>query len=148
MADRFEVGKALGGMLAGFQPLIDRALGIAGARQMMGQEFWLALDEIGEILLQRRRDPSMQLLPPSAQQHVIGGVLHQRMLESVGGMRSSAAAKQQSCIAELTQRGLQLHLITLRHGLDQFIGKLAAEHRPDLGNILGGRPEPIQASHQ
>ena len=31
MADRFEVGKALGGMLAGFQPLIDRALGIAGA---------------------------------------------------------------------------------------------------------------------
>ena len=54
MADRFEVGKALGGMPAGFQPLIDRALGIAGARQMMGQEFWLALDEIGEILLQRR----------------------------------------------------------------------------------------------
>ena len=115
---------------------------------MMGQEFGLALDEIGEILLQHRRDPSMQFLPPSAQQHAIGGVLHQRVLEEVGGMRSGAAAKQQSGIAELTQRGLQLPLITLRHRLDQFIGKLAAEHRADLGNLLSRRPEPIQASHQ
>src|SRR6202045_550252 len=148
MADRFEVGKALGGMLAGFQPLIDRALGIAAARQMMGQEFWLALDEIGEILLQRRRDPSMQLLPPSAQQHVIGGVLHQRMLESVGGMRSSAAAKQQSCIAELTHRGLHPLLTARRQGLNKLIANPGAEPPPVWANSVGAGPEPIQASHQ
>ena len=64
MADRFEVGKALGGMLAGFQPLIDCALGIAGARQMMGQEFWLALDEIGEMCFQCHSDAPVQF-PPS-----------------------------------------------------------------------------------
>ena len=63
-------------------------------------------------------------------------------------MRSGAAAKQQSRIVELTQRGLQLTLIALRHRLDQFVGKLAAEHGADLGNLLGCRPEPVQASHQ
>ena len=68
MADRFEVGQSRRGMLAGLQPLIDRALGIAGGRQMMGEQFGLALDEIGEMLLQRRRDARVQFLPSSAQQ--------------------------------------------------------------------------------
>ena len=108
MADRFEMGRARRGMLAGLQPLIDRALGIAGAGQMMGQEFGLALDEIGEMLLQHRRDPGMQFLPPCAQQRAVGGVLHQRVLEEVGGVRSDAAAEQQPGIAELIQRGSQL----------------------------------------
>jgi hypothetical protein len=53
MADCFEMGGPLGGMPAGLQPLIDRALGIAGGGQMMRQELGLALDEIGEMLLQR-----------------------------------------------------------------------------------------------
>jgi hypothetical protein len=51
MADRFEVGGALGGMLAGLQPLIDRAVGLAGRGQMMGQELGLAFDDIYEMLL-------------------------------------------------------------------------------------------------
>ena len=114
----------------------------------MGEQFGLALDEIGEMLFQRRRDARVQFLPSPAQQGRVGSVLHQRVLEQVGGMRSDAAAKQQSRIAELIQRGLQLLLRTLRHRLDQFIGKLAAEHRADLRNLLGGRPEPVEASHQ
>ena len=59
MADGFEMRQALGGMLTGLQPLIDSPFGIAGCRQMMGQEFGLALDNVGEMLLQRRRDPSV-----------------------------------------------------------------------------------------
>ena len=84
MADRLEMGRSRRGMLAGLQPLIDRALGIAGSSQMMGQQFGLALDEIGEMLLQHRRDPGVQFLPPCAQQGAVGGVLHQRVLEQVG----------------------------------------------------------------
>ena len=68
MADRFEMRQARRGMLAGLQPLIDRALGIAGRGQMMGEQFGLALDEIGEMLLQHRRDAGMQFLPSPAQQ--------------------------------------------------------------------------------
>jgi len=68
-------------------------LGGCGIRQMMRQEFGLALDDIREILLQCRRDPSVQLLSSPADQHIVGRVLHQRMLEEVGGMWSGAAAK-------------------------------------------------------
>jgi hypothetical protein len=43
-------------MSACLQPLIDSALGIPGRGQMMGQQFRLALDKIGEMLFQRRRN--------------------------------------------------------------------------------------------
>ena len=66
MADRLQVSGALGGMPAGLQPLIDRALGIAGRGQVVSQELRLALDEIGEVLLQHRRDVGVQFLPPCA----------------------------------------------------------------------------------
>ena len=62
-------------------------------------------------------------------------------------MRSSAAAKQQSGIAELIQCRLQLAYILLCYRLDQFIAELTAEHRPNLGNCLRRRSKPIQASH-
>jgi hypothetical protein len=38
------MGGALSGMLAGLQPLIHRAFGIAGGGQVMRQKFGLALD--------------------------------------------------------------------------------------------------------
>jgi hypothetical protein len=46
MIDRFKMGRARRGMLAGLQPFIDRTLDIAGASQVMRQEFGLALDKI------------------------------------------------------------------------------------------------------
>jgi hypothetical protein len=63
-------------------------------------------------------------------------------------MRSGTAAEQEPGLAELGQCGLQLLLMTLRHRLDQFIAKLAAEHRADLRDLLGGRPKPVEPRHQ
>ena len=123
-------------MLAGFEPLIDRALGVAGSRQMVCQEFGLVLDDIRKIPFQCRRYPSVQLLSPSAQEHVVGGVLHQRMLEEVGGMWRGPAAKQQSGISELIQCGFQLSPIALCHRHYQFIIEFTAEHRADLCNFF------------
>ena len=68
MGNRFEVSQSRGGMLPRLQPLIDRAFGVAGSRQVMGEQLWLALDEIGEMLFQRRRDAGVQFLPSPAQQ--------------------------------------------------------------------------------
>jgi hypothetical protein len=48
-------------MSAGLEPLLDGALRGAGGGQMMRQKLGLALDEIREMLLQRRCDPAMQL---------------------------------------------------------------------------------------
>ena len=53
-------------MLAGFQPLIDRALGVAGSSQMMRQEFGLALDKIGAMLFEHCCDAGVQFLPSRA----------------------------------------------------------------------------------
>src|SRR5262249_26277280 len=123
-------------MPAGFEPLIDCALGVTGSRQMMRKEFGLAVDDIREIPIQCCWYPSVQLLSPSAQEHVVGGVLHQRMLEEVGGMWRSTAAKQQFCICELIQRGFQLSPVTLCHRHYQFIVKFTPEHCANLGNFL------------
>ena len=53
-------------MLTSLQPLVDRALGIARCGQMVGQQFWLALYEISEVLLQRLRDTGVLFLPSRA----------------------------------------------------------------------------------
>ena len=148
MADRFEMRRTIGGMPAGLQPLIGCTLGLASRGQMVRQEFRLALDEISEMLFQRRHDPGVQFLASSAHQRAIGGVLHQRVLKQVGSVRSRTTTKQQSRVAELSQGGLQLTLSTLRYRRDQLMGKLAAKNRPDLGDLLRRWPELVQASHQ
>ena len=54
MGNRLEVSQSRRGILAGLQPLLDRTFGVAGGGQMMGEQFRLALDDIGEMRFQRR----------------------------------------------------------------------------------------------
>lgn len=67
MAIGFEVRQALSSTLAGLQPLIDRALGVASDGQMMRQELGLALmlDEVVLKIAQPVSPPS-RLLSGSA----------------------------------------------------------------------------------
>ena len=87
MTNCFEMGRPRRGMLAGLEPLVDRAFGIAGCGQVVGEEFRLAFDEIGEMLLQHCRNARVQLLAPGSQQGAIGCVLHQRVLKEIGRLR-------------------------------------------------------------
>ena len=43
MSNRFEVSESRCGMPPRLQPLLDRAFGVAGDRQVMGKQFRLAL---------------------------------------------------------------------------------------------------------
>jgi hypothetical protein len=61
--------------------LIHRVFAIGGCGQMVGQEFRLALDEIGKTPLKNSRNASVEFLPPPPQQHGVSSVLHQRVLE-------------------------------------------------------------------
>ena len=81
MGNRFVVGRTGRRVLAGLEPLTDRAFSVTGGGQMMGQEFGLAFDEIGEMLLQNGANAGVQFLASRAQQGAVGGVLHQRVLE-------------------------------------------------------------------
>jgi len=94
------MGQARRGMLTRFQPLVDVSLSGAGCGQMVGQQLGLALGQVDEILLQHRRDPGMQFLPPRAQQRAIGGILHEGVLEQVGGVGRHTAAEQQPGFGE------------------------------------------------
>src|SRR5215472_1659795 len=49
MSYRLAMGGALGRILAGLEPLIDRTLRVAGGGQMVSQEFGLTFDKIGEV---------------------------------------------------------------------------------------------------
>jgi hypothetical protein len=77
--------------------LIRGPLGVAGGGQMMGRNLGLALDEIGELLLQPCRDAGVHLLALCAQQGAVGGVLDQRVLEEIRRLRRDAAAEQDPC---------------------------------------------------
>ena len=100
------------------------------------------------MLFQRRGDSGVQVLSPSAEQGAIGSVLHQRVLEEVRGVRRRAAAKQQPRSGEPVESGLQLDDGSLRYRLNQLVAKLSANHGPDLPNLLGDRPEPIDPRRQ
>jgi hypothetical protein len=56
MGNRFAVSELRCGMPPRLQPLIDSAFGVASSRQVMGEQFRLALDEIGELLFRRPRN--------------------------------------------------------------------------------------------
>ena len=90
----------------------------------------------------------MQFLPPCAQQGAIGGVLHQRVLEEIGGLRRDTAAEQQPGLGEPIEPGSQFGGGALRHLFDQFVAELAADDRADLPDLLGDRPEPIEPRDQ
>ena len=60
----------------------------------------------------------MQFLPPAAQQRAVGGVLHQRVLEQIRGVRRRAAAEQEACFGQFSERSLQLDFVALGDRLD------------------------------
>src|SRR5262249_4684223 len=93
MPDRFAMCEACGSKLASFEPLRHCTFCLGRTRQVVSKQFGLALNEIGEMLLQHARDTSMQLLAPRAQQGAIGHILHKRMLEKVRGVWRIASAK-------------------------------------------------------
>src|SRR5215469_15598935 len=117
MADRFQVRQTRRGISAGYEPLVDGAVGVAGGGQMMSQELWLALCEIGELLDQRNRDAGMQFLTFRAKQGGVCGVLHQRVLEEIGGLWRLTAAEQQPGFAKSLKPGLQFGTGALCHPL-------------------------------
>jgi hypothetical protein len=58
----------------------------------------------------------MYLLSSSLKQRLIGGILHQRMLERVGRLRRNAAPKNQLRLFELLQGAFEPRLLEARYG--------------------------------
>ena len=99
--------------LPGGDPVRHRALIQRGLREVTSQQFRPVGHDVGELLLQHLRDLGMQLLALRFEQRVVGGVLHQRMLEGIGRCRWRTLAEDQSRIDQLLQ---PLHERLARHG--------------------------------
>jgi hypothetical protein len=82
----------------------------------------------------------VQLLPSAAQQGAVGGVLHQRVLEEIRGLRCRAAAEQQARLGKPVEAQSQLSGGLLRDWLDQLVAEFAANYRTDLRDLFGDRP--------
>jgi hypothetical protein len=132
MADRFHVGRALEGALAGALPVGNSLRHRTGLRIMMRQQFGLGLAAFGEARLQYLGNVLMVLLAGAPQQGLIGRVLDQGMLEEVRRLRWQTLLVQELRRHQLLQPPLQGSLIPGGDGLQQFIGKLTSERRPEL----------------
>jgi hypothetical protein len=89
----------------------------------------------------------MQFLAAAFEQRFIGGVAYQRVLELIRRLRRDAAHIEQFGVGQSAQRALQVAFHDRMDRVEYFIGKLTANYRPNLYDLLG-RPEPIQARHQ
>ena len=108
VSDRFHVGRAAGGQLAGAAPVGNRPRRQARLGQMLGQHFRLGLGDLGKPLLERLGDAGVQLLAPGLEQRLVGRVLDQGVLEAVGRLGRGAAAEDQLGGDQLVEGGVEL----------------------------------------
>ena len=147
MADRLQIGAALGRLLAGLEPEARGALALAGFGQMMGEQLGFALGLLRIHLGKHLRDPRMQLAPLAVQQAVMRGVLDHHMLEGVERIGRMAAAHDQPRLLQMIQRGLDLLRRRVGDRLQRLVGELAADGGADLRDPLE-RAHAVEPRHQ
>ena len=83
MGDGLGVGRARDGAVAG--SLVAKAclFGEASETEMMGQHFRLGFRQRGKSRFERKCDALVQHLTPAFEQTFVGGILDQRMFETV-----------------------------------------------------------------
>lgn len=95
MLDRLDVRGALGRSPPRLKPIPACLLHITSGGVVMAESLGHGRDGLGKLLLQAPRDTSMQLLPLTAQQTLVRGVLEEGMFEGVLGFRRGTAAEDQ-----------------------------------------------------
>ena len=113
--DRLGEGGAAQSLVAGFAPPFDRKLGLAAQREMMRERLGLRR---GRGQQHFGRAP-VKRLAAALQQAVVGGVLDQRVLEAIVGVRRDAFDEQQLGVRKPVERGAQRRLLQTRDRLQQ-----------------------------
>ncbi len=124
-----------------------RSFGKASGRKVIGQHLRFGDPDVRELRLDHVGDLGVQLLPAALQQQVVGRVLHERVLESVDGVRRRATTEGQSGGGQLRERIIELGLRHRHNRGNQLVAKLASNCSSDLGNLLYRR-KTIQPCHQ
>ena len=106
MGDRLLEGRAAQRLVARLAPPFDGEIVEAGLGEMMGDRFGL-----GVRVAQRLGRAAVQRLAAALEQALVGRVLDQRVLETVGGGRRGAVGEQEVGFREPIERGLQARLV-------------------------------------
>ena len=83
VADGFQIGRAVAGLLAGLLPVGNGLLVATSRGVVMRQQLGLRLDQLGKPCLQHLGNVLVILLPRAPEQRLIGRVLDEGMLEGV-----------------------------------------------------------------
>ena len=147
MGDPFsKVGASCGSITCAF--IIDTCLiGETALSEMLRQQLRFAFGHGGEMLLQRPRNPLMNLLTPSTQKVVVSDVTHQRMFEAVAQFARPGLRKCQTGVNETRNSRRDVTRGSTSHRLQERIRKLLPNHGRDLGNLLCW-PESIEPRQQ
>jgi len=147
VTDRFGIGRALDRLLPCLLPVGDSLHTQACLCIMMRQEFRLSLSGLGELGFEHQGNPLVILLSRALEQRLICRILNQGMLEKVACLRRQSSLIEHFSLYQFGQCLLQPWPVYRRNDLEQLVGKLPSQHRPNLRHFFG-RPEPIQARHQ
>src|SRR5580693_9251917 len=115
MTDSFSIGRALYGVVARHLPLPDSLLFQIRLGVMMSEEFGLSLGGPWQAPFKSLGNLAMVLLAPAPQQRLIGGVLDQRVPETVIRLGRDALHEQHLRVGQLAQRRFELFIFCRGH---------------------------------
>jgi hypothetical protein len=114
---------------------------------MMGDDLRLDRGHCVKLIAQGLCDAPVQHLPSALEQVLIGRVLHQRVFETVDGIRRIAAVGNKLGGFELGERVPQCSLVEPDQRAQQRIRELAPDGSGDLADLLHRR-QAVQPRHQ
>src|SRR5215471_1528458 len=108
MRNRLVVGGSVQRPVTRLDPPFDGRLAEPRLGEMMGDDLRLDLGHCLELIAQGFGNASVQYLPAALEQVLVRRLLHQRVLEAVGGFRRIAAAEHEFRLLELGERILPM----------------------------------------
>src|SRR5215831_11709156 len=98
--------------------------------------------------LERCRDLSVQLLPPTPEQCAMRCILQQGVFEQECCLGRYAALKDKTSLDQPRHSLPQLRFSALGHYGQQFVRELSSDSRTHLRDLLGRRAKPIEPRHE
>jgi hypothetical protein len=135
VGDSFNIGRAFRCVLSCPLPARNSFFGQTGLREMVGQGFWLACHNFGEVILYRAGYRAVQMNATALQEAGISCITHQGMFEAIDRLWRYPTAENQSRLEQPFKCLFQLCSRQVRYCAQEFEGELATNGSTDLGDI-------------
>ena len=133
-------------LIARLAPPLDREVVEAGLGEMMGDDFRLGRGALG-VIAQNFGRAAVQHLAAALEQAVVGGVLDQRVLETIVRLRARALGDEEVRVGEPVERGLEGGVVDPAHSTQQRVGEISPQHGADLRH-LARFAQPVEPSRE